>query len=167
MKATQIKVYECGICKKVYFDEKIAEDCCKNYNCEDCGVEIPRYRLLCDTCSLKRKFEKAEKLTKWDGWVYWEGLGYNEGYFRDIGELIEHCEDEGIAVPDWVFTCTPTNHKLDIKYAIEIMLDDAYEDAYEGLIDLDELEEFIDKWNAKQRIVTYYPNYKKILLVKK
>ena len=112
--------------------------------------------------------EKAEKLfpIQYDGWVYFEGLGYNEGYFESVGELIEYCEDEGIDVPDWVYCCKGERHLLDIDSAIESMLDEAYEDARDDLKDEKELYDFVEKWNAKQNITSYYPDYKRIVVLK-
>lgn len=112
-------------------------------------------------------FEKAEKLTpeQYGGWVYVDGLGFNEGYFDSVNALIEHCEDEGIEVPDWAYCCIEVNHELDIYSAIENMLDDAFEDARDCLVDENELYDFVAKWNSKQTVKSYYPDYKKAVLL--
>lgn len=130
-----------------------------------------------DYCSCKEareardnaRFEKAEKLTpdQYDGWVYFDGMGYNEGYFESLNALIEHCEDEGIEAPGWVYCCTEMSHKLYIDSAIERMLDDAFEDARDHLVDEKELYDFVDKWNAKQTVTSYYPNYKRVVVLRK
>ena len=112
-------------------------------------------------------YEKAEKLfpIQYDGWVYAEGLGYNEGYFESVGDLIEYCEDECISVPDWVYCCTEMNHALNIDSAIDSMLDEAHEDARDHLKDEKELYDFIEKWNARQNIISYYPDYKRVVVL--
>lgn len=165
MNSTKIVAYECGVCKKAYFDKRTTENCCKPYHCEDCGVETRRYWTVCDSCITKRKYEKVEKLTKWDGWVYWEGHGCNDGYFSSLDELLEYCYDNEIDQPKWVFVCKKKDHKLNLSHAIDDMLDDAYDGAADRLVDVGELEDFIDRWNDKQDITTYYPDWSKVLLL--
>ena len=152
-------------CNKIYYEKEAAEDCCKPYHCQDCGVETRRYWLRCDPCSEKRKYEKAEKLTKWDGPVYRDGYGHRDGFFYDVGDLLEDCEAEGVNPPEWVFICKEKKHEIDPDQVIESMFDDAYEEAYEDLVDVEELREFIKDWNDKQNIVTYYPDYSRVLLL--
>ena len=111
-------------------------------------------------------FNRAEKLGIWDGWIYCEEIGHNEGYFESVADLLEYCADEGIDVPGWAFICKEIRHGIDADRAIENMLDDAYEYAREHLVDEEELCEFIKEWNAKQDIVTYYPDYTKVVLIR-
>jgi len=168
--AIKTVVYKCSSCKAVYWDEDKAEKCCAPKFCEDCGVEVKKYLIRCKACGLKRKFERAEKLTpeEYDGWVYSEEVdGYNEGYYADVDEFVEHCEDNDVPVPDWVFCCYEHKHRLDIDSALERMTEDAYEGADEHLVDVNELYEFVEKWNAKQNIVSYYPDYKRVVVLKK
>lgn len=162
--------YQCGKCnKKAYFDRQLAEDCCKPRYCEDCGKELdPKwYRTVCEPCHITRLFSKAEKLTEWDGWVYREGYGYNDGYFSSVDELLQYCEDEGEDPPEWVFVCSETKHELDTDNILENMLDDAYEGARDHLVDEKELYDFIEAWNKKQYVTSYYPDYKKVLIIEK
>lgn len=93
--AKGITYYRCPTCNgKDWPKAEDAIKCCAQRYCEDCGVAVKKYRICCEPCGLKRLFDKAEKLQpeQWDGWVCWEGIGYNEGYFSSIGGLIEHCE---------------------------------------------------------------------------
>ena len=164
-----ITVYKCPVCGVAYYDKGVAEKCCVPKFCEDCGVEIKKYLIRCKACGLKRKFERAEKLTpeRYSGWVYSEEVdGYNEGYYADVDELVEYCEDNDVPVPDWVFCCTPYEFKLDIDSALERMTEDAYEGADDHLVDVKELREFVEKWNAKQSIISYYPDYKRVVVLK-
>lgn len=113
-------------------------------------------------------FEKAEKLTpeQYDSWVYVDGYGYNEGYFESVDALTEHCEGEDIPVPEWVYCCREMSHKLDIDSAIENMLDDAFEDARDHLVDEKGLYDFVDEWNAKQTLTSYYPDHKRVVVLR-
>ena len=174
MKVTKTTAYICNaelkypkgaICGKAYLGKERAENCCKPKFCE-CGAEI-KYSgwTVCEPCKEKKQYERAEKLTEWDGWVSWEGYGSNDGYFSSVNDLLEYCEDEEISPPKWVFVCKEQEHKIDIDRVIDIMIDDAYEGAGDHLVDVKELEEFIDGWNDKQNITTYYPDYKRVLIL--
>ena len=160
--------YQCGVCKKAYFDKDIAEKCCVPRLCEDCGKEIESYRIVCEPCYEKRQFDKAEKLTyaQWDGWVQRDGYGYNEGYFESVDDLLQHCEDEDIEPPDWVFCCESREHKLNADDILDNMLSDAHEDARDCIVDEEELCRFVKEWNAKQTVATYYPDYSKVVILK-
>lgn len=146
------KLYVCKHCKKAN----------KNNYC-NCNKAREVRNIARDTAH----YEKAEKLNpeQCNSWVYAEGIGYNEGYFESVDALIEHCEDEGMEIPDWVYCCVEQKHKLDIDCAIEHMLDDAFEGARDCLTDEKELCKFVEEWNAKQNIVSYYPDYKKVVIL--
>lgn len=58
MDVKQVELYACGKCGKCYQDVKFAEDCCKPYHCEICGIETKRYILKCETCAENARFEK-------------------------------------------------------------------------------------------------------------
>ena len=45
------------------------------------------------------------------------------------------------------------------------MTEDAYEGADDHLVDVKELREFVEKWNAKQSIISYYPDYKRVVVL--
>ena len=147
----------------------------KLYICKWCDKPNKSDYCNCDTASRIRTYkamdahyEKAKRLLpeQYEGWIYAEGLGYNEGYFESVDTLIEYCEDEGIDVPDWVYCCEETSHTLDIDSAIDSMLDEAFEGARDHLKDEKELYDFVDKWNAKQSIISYYPDYKRVVVLK-
>ena len=168
MKPTEVTCYQCQECQRIYADPKVAEKCCAPCYCEDCNAALsPKwYRTVCENCNLNRQFERAEKLDKWEGWIHSEHVsGDNDVYFRDTGELIEYCHDTGTEIPPWAFVCKEQWHEIDIDSALERMTEDAYEDAADDLVDVAELEEFIREWNAKQNIITYYPDWKKVVLI--
>ena len=163
---TQVVCYRCGECGQVYVDSGDAVRCCVPWHCKDCGVEVRTYHFRCERCNKARYYREAEKLTEWDGWVFVEGLGHMDGYFRDISELIDYCYDEEIEVPKWAFVCRKTRHELDIDAALEHMTEEAYEYAYDDLRDIDELREFVREWNEKQDVVSYHPDYGRVVELK-
>jgi len=163
----QITAYQCK-CGKAYVDRNVAEKCCAPKYCEDCGAKMSPRRAytVCESCRMKRMFNRAEKLETWDGWICCEEIGHNDGYFESVADLLDYCEAMGVDVPEWAFICKEIRHEIDVERVIENMLDDAYEDAREHLVDEEELREFIKEWNAKQDIVTYYPDYGKVVLIR-
>ena len=51
--------------------------------------------------------EKAKKLKPedYDGPVYCDSIGYNDGYFEDLSALEDYCSDEDILSPGPIFGC--------------------------------------------------------------
>lgn len=156
-------IENCRVCHtgKLYICEHCKET--NKTNCCNCNA----VREIRTKKAMDAHYEKAEKLTseQYDGWVYAEGYGYQEGYFESVDDLIDHCEGEEIPVPDWVYCCKDVRHKIDVDSAIEYMLDDAFEDARDYLVDEEELYDFVDKWNAKQKVKSYYPDCKRVVIL--
>lgn len=167
-----VGVFCCSRCRLVFGDKRIAESCCGDRFC-DCGNKIEeRYYTVCTKCRKvadakreREKFEKAEKVTEWDGFV-WDG----SDYYPDIGELIERYSDDERPLPEYVWTCDATAFAtLTIDRVKDWINDggDAPEDF--DADDLDgwrELEAAIEKFNkANAGCLSYWPNEKKALLL--
>lgn len=68
--------------------------------------------------------------------------------------------------PEFVFVCEKTVFKIDIDFVIRYVAETSHDccedyDIVEHLVDRDELEAFIDKWNAKQTAATWFPDFKR------
>jgi hypothetical protein len=169
-------VWACGECGFISSNEEMAKKCC---SCLTCGTKLDRSRgyTNCDSCrekerakSEEERFQKAEKLESWDGWVYLEGAGYNEGYFRSLGELVDFLEDDEREVwPEYIFICKEQPFPgADIDSIIENVTCEMYEDAADNLNGLEELEKAINAFNeANKNMITYYPDYKRMVKVPK
>jgi hypothetical protein len=170
-------VFYCGECRIIFKDASSAELCCGSYKCEDCGKGTgSRSWLVCDGCRSERdrkreleRFERAEKLTDWDGWVYDEGSGRN-GYHQSVADLLEFYEDEERQPPEYVWACDSTAFAtLGIDRVKDWILDggDAYEDFDpDDLNGLEELSRALEKFNeANAAVLSYHPNYKRAVLV--
>jgi hypothetical protein len=153
----------------------MAEGCCQNKNkCRECGKQSGSW-LVCDECRRKRedakeveRFEKAEKLTKWDGWVYLEGYGCRNGYFESVDDFLDWCACEDDNLPEYIWTCKP-NHFVHADVSdITGRMDDAFED-FDPDCDLHGMEELrvaIEKFNeANKDVVAYEPDYTKAVLI--
>ena len=177
-------IFFCAECRNMKRTETEAAECCAPYKCTYCGTEIPRknYRTACPDCIEAKEREKeaarfaaAEKVEAWDGWLYSDGYGNSEGFFRELCELREWIEsesDEGTEMPEHVWTCDEIRFaSVSIQEVTERIADsgEAYEDFdVDDLHGLDELEAALEAFNrANESVVSYRPNYKRALLVNK
>ena len=179
MNSVEIKAYKCSKCGAAYITKQSANECCEPKFCEDCGIEIPINKYyaskVCDSCKTKRwaeEFDQKEKKRyvkaikcKYQEcpdehkiMMYSESYGYDEGYFYDIDELIEYCESEDIRVPDYCWSTEQINMSIDADSIIENACEELFEDAESHIDNSDrkELQEFLNKWCAKQTATTTY-----------
>lgn len=94
-----------------------------------------------------------------------ESLG-NDGFFDldDIDDYIDSDDDK----PFFVFDCDEDKWKgINIQSVLEDAMEDFYEGARDQINDIEELEKFIDEWNAKQNVCQYYPNFNRIIVLDK
>ena len=175
--------WACGACGVVRADNAAAVSCCWR-NCEDCDVLIPldrAYWMVCSDCSGKRSRARSNKIEadhlrdaklvsacdyalSYDcDWVYWEGHGFNEGFFESCGELEDYCSDEDIDLPDQAWACSPNQLTLDAKEIVADALESGehYEGADENVSEAHWtlLQTILDAWCKDVAIVSYMPNY--------
>lgn len=125
----------------------------------------------------QKRFEKAEKLKEedWNGPVYCDSLGYNEGYFNDLNDLHEYLEgwedDEGDkSIIEFVWTCEVNpSCVLNVDSILESATEEAHESFdYRDLHGLDELRAAVDKFNKlNENEVSWVPNFKKCVILNK
>lgn len=165
------KCIKCIKCNKYYIQKEVADLCCSKdiispKICNQCNKnEIDSYRTICDDCKELNRFKKAEKIEDFDGYVV---TSTDDDYYPDINELKEYYEEQGYDLPKYVYVTKEikwelTNH--DIDNMIENSLENHYEDASDHIVDLKELEDFIEIWNKKQTIVSYEPDYTNVILL--
>jgi len=171
-------VWYCEKCRTVHSAAQLAEQCCQNYKCTTCGADAGKHYLRCESCRDKedqekerQRFEAAEKLTTWEGWIFCDGQGSNEGYFENIEEFMDWLSDEyeeGIPEIKYVWACK-ANHfvNADVGDITERMNDVAWEDwDPETLNGLPELKAALDKFNeANKDVCSYSPDYTKAVLL--
>lgn len=165
-------IFYCSSCRHVKRTEGEANECCTPTKCRYCGKESGRqHYLACESCDRanqakkeEERFEKARKLTEWDGWVYLDGTG-NNGYSESISDFWDNWEsdhDEADEKPAYVWACKENHFAVvDISYITDRIDDDAYEDFNtDGLKGLEELKAAIEKFNeANKDVVSYEPDY--------
>jgi hypothetical protein len=144
-----------------------------------CGKPIERsYHLRCDACCAqmevdkeRKRFEKAEKFTieQYDDPVYWEGhsASMGDGYFADIEEVLDYCENEGVDVPEYVWACTREDMKIDAQGVVECAVENMYEDAYDHIDDkaVAKLQAYLDVWCKEVAIVGWSEDNSRAILL--
>ena len=173
-------IYACGQCgslhsPKVYAGREdiahqaarnAAEDCCTPRHCA-CGAEIHRYWTVCNPCRLRRKLTAATITAEYNGPVYADGVRgeWGEGYSSDIYNLRQSCDDYEDEVPAYCWPCTGKPLRLDVGDIIETACEEHHEDAADQIVGYDDLRAAIERFNAAQTCVTYYPDYSRIIIL--
>lgn len=158
------EIFACGECGTHPHVFDSAKKCCKQNYCK-CGEKIQRYITLCDLCSSQNRVSKAE-VVEYNGGPL--SLELDAVYFSDLDELYEYLEcnfDSKDDWPEWVHPCDKNEFFMDIQNLLESALDEHHEDAYDHLIDVEELDKFVDGWVKKQKLVSWESNWNKKIRV--
>ena len=132
---------------------------------------------ICNSCQRAQgiareneRYAKAVKLEDWDGWVYVEGVGFQDGFFRDTDELKDHCLEDGEDVPTYAWTCSS---KPLVQVDADDILDDIFKDSNEDyerrcISGISEFRDAVKAFNeANKHLLTYDPDYKTLVLLNK
>lgn len=153
---------ECKSCLLQYQHEKE-----KIINKCKCGTEIPYYRTLCDECSEKENFKKAEKI-KFKDYDYDIIFNQCTDEFCTIDEFYEYYEENDTKPPSYVYACIPIRFSLDMYDVVENELEQNH---YEGAFDninldtLKDLQQVVSKWTEKQDITSWEQDYNTVILL--
>jgi hypothetical protein len=165
----------CGICYTLTTDGedalRRAEACCGPNLCA-CGKEARKHYISCPECIAakdaekeRKQYDAAEKLPiqpEDSGMLYW-----GDDYYSSWDEVIDRCESPE-AVPEYVYaTMTRTWHGLDVgdilgRASEEYPVED--ETLADRVTDAKELEDFVKQWNAKQSVVWFEADFKRVVL---
>ena len=170
-------VFACDRCKFTCKARGYAESCC---SCSRCGQPLESaerkwgHGHMHDACFAVDRQEqdaereaKAEKVEAWDGWVFTEGGGGQNGYFSDLDEYMAHCEAEGVR-PEFVWTADEVAFPgLDLEHILEGLAEEMnYEDAGDNIVGTEALGAAIEAFNAANaRNVSYDWNMKRMVRV--
>lgn len=137
-------------------------------------------------------FQNAEKLTEWEGWIYWEGSlkdvedfsdeWARDGYWESVDDLLssiaaynaegkeEDADEYCVEIPSYVWCCRACclAHTDARDLFAERLEKKTYEDAWDHLpaVAVAELQEALDKFYAKtDKLVGYLPDYSKALIL--
>jgi hypothetical protein len=146
-----------------------------------CGTPVVVGRTSCNACWLLRLqereqevFEAAKKVTIEeypDQPVYWDGslhgMMIGDGYFLNIEEFLDRCEEEGVDLPPYVWATRATTLAMSADFLLEHAMQEHHEGARDTLpTDAEtELQEILDEWCSKQKTLTWEADYKMAVLL--
>lgn len=187
-KGQPTNIWACGKCRSLTLGHGLintreaAEKCCEPDKCRHCGKDIEHnkpFRVLaheeCERADRRRKeverLEKAEEVTSgYDSWLYSDDVtGYRDGFWTDMGELLDHLEDEeDIERPEFVFCCHEISHLIDLGHVLENLCEEGYDEMADRL-ETKELEKAIEAFHElnKDALRSYQPDYKRKVRVPK
>jgi hypothetical protein len=155
-------IYACKWDEAVKASYEAAERCC-NRRCEDCGKRIDEkiYYTVCVECRPAReaareqaRFDKAKKIPEsdYDGWIFYRG-----DYYADLDALEDHCEQNALEWPEYVWSCRKLEFEINAESVIASALEEHHEDAGERISreQETELQTFLDAWCAKQGVSSW------------
>lgn len=156
-------VFYCEKCRCVKRTEEEANECCQPYICKHCGKETGRnYWTICHECEALRdaqqeadRFQKAQKLTEWNSWVY-DGAEY----YESVEHYLETRDD--LPIPAYVWACKENRFAIaDVSDITDRIEENGYEDFdADDLKGMDDLKAAIEKFNeANKDVVSYEPDY--------
>ena len=172
--------YACGSCSQVFrplgrkpeflrLAREAADRCCKPKCCADCGVQIRPTQDFCDRHLELRPLFRAQYVSPWqyDGAVFSRELvEVHGGVFSHVGELIDYCDLNAEPLPPYVFACRERHWPgLEVAIALRDSLTDHYAGAGHDVVDLGDLVTFVESWNARQTIVSWSPDFSRVLLM--
>ena len=171
---TPSKVWYCGKCRLTAHDESMANRCC-DPRCDSCGEPCSQYSSVCESCRRKQieaseveRRAKATVLDSWDGCIYAEGYGYQDGYFQSIEDLLEYLEeaDDDLEWPRYAYVCEP--EQIAIVDAGSIYDNFEWPDGmdYDDLNGTKEFEAAVDAFNkVNENVVAYVADMKRVVLI--
>lgn len=171
-------IWFCEKCRSVAPSKYIADQCCENYKCSECGADTGgRSWLICDACKKAKRqreesdrFAKAVKVdpSKYDGAVYCDGYGYHDDYSLNIEELEDWCDCEGVPLPEYVWACTSEPIvSVSVGDVISLFEDRAYPDwDADRIFGVDDLKNALKKFeDANAGEVAWHPDFSKAIIL--
>lgn len=170
-------VWVCSTCNVIFSarhggkDE--AESCCV---CRHCGRPAPRddkdcYTRMHHDCWQEQNAERqakrlaeAEEFAEYDGWVFLDGVGPQDGYFASAEEAEEYIWDtleDGEELPQWAFCCEREEPRFpDAEDIVERVTDNLYEGAADDIEGIEALERALERFaEVNKDLHSWTPDY--------
>jgi len=175
-KPDSLENYACGKCHVFYAGERAEADaCCAPRACA-CGAVIEeRYYSACAACRAitestreAEEFAKATKVTyaEYDEEVvFWDGHGSGDmggdGFWSSLETVLEHCDQEELARPMFVWGVSRTYLSLDARSILESNLEsqEFYEDAYDNIPgpEIEALDAYLKALCDRLKLHVFFP----------
>lgn len=175
----QARGWMCGECLRLYLHshygtetEERARVCCqRDCDWKDCTTPRRQHSLFCEVHAVeararseRARFELAEKVENYTGALYVPSEdGPQEGFFASMGDLLDYYSEKDR--PEYAYVTWEDRASCSASDVIENALSDHHEDARDGIDGEEELQAFLEAWWAKQKVVTWRPDYKRVVLI--
>lgn len=117
----------------------------------------------------KERYDRAEKIAPdaYEGWVFWEDHGDDEGYFVSVAGLLSWCKGYAVQPPAYVFACIPMTMSMNAEWIIQDALEEHHEDAGDSISQesRDELQALLDAWCKKQTVKTWFVDRQRVVIL--
>ncbi len=128
-KDDQNRSWVCGACNTVWFDEELAEGCCRPGKCSKCSASTVPGGSLCVSCVDRDRvvheeglFRAARKIPYSDyerRYIYWTPPGLADGvFFSSRTELEKYCEARKCKPPRWCWAAEEARFLLDAEHIL-------------------------------------------------
>lgn len=174
MELVEVKAYKCSKCGGAYLSKDVADKCCEAKYCEDCGKELPYkwYRTICSSCSDKREYDRATKISYNDYIVHHKDDYYTlcigDKFYTDIDDLFDSLdEDEFEEIEHCNGVC---KERMELNYDDILTNFEENVDIEDWQVDKEgynELKVFLEQWNKKYGTDRYSCDNKVIVLIDK
>ncbi len=170
------RIYACGPAQAHEAARRAAEQCCVPPTCSVCGVEIEKPWTKCARHRERDALRRAVPIlaSEWTDPVHRDDMGGDcgSGYSSNVAHLLGWWDAENwVEVgplpepPAWCWPCKPTDFQLDLERILENALEEFHEDAGDSLVDTEELYAFVEAWNKKQTLTTWYPDHTRVVVI--
>jgi hypothetical protein len=174
MESVGIKAYKCSKCGGAYLSKDMADKCCETKYCKDCGKELPYkwYKTVCLSCSDKREYDRATKISYNDYIVQHKDDYYTlcigDKFYADIDDLFDSLDEDEFEEIEYCNGTYKDRMELDYESIIDEMIEESDMDEFEvDKSGYDELKQFLIGWNKKYGTDRYSCDDKVIVLIDK
>lgn len=160
--------------------EKEAQEHCRR-KCLQCDQRVEaKHFLLCPGCRQRRglqreeqRFQEAQKLSLEqypNHPVYWAGHqgSLPGGFFADIEELLDYCEDKQLDIPAYVWACQFKPFEFDVDRVIDLGLE-GHHPGVRDRIDWNArscLQAYLQVWCKERKIRSWYPDHARAVMLR-
>lgn len=172
MNPIEIKAFTCAKCGRGYTDKLTAEKCCETKYCEDCGKELEYkwYRTICSSCSDKRNYDKATKISYSEYIISHKDDYYTlcigDNFYSDIEDLFDSLDEDEFNEITYCNGVYKEYMELDYESIIQEFEENTDIDDWQ--VDKEGYEEFklfLEQWNKKYGTDRYSIDDKVIVLI--
>lgn len=172
--------WACADCGAVYggaLAEKTAREHCAQRIC-DCGQVLKEHYTICVDCLMLSEMEQRDAERERDlataEQIRWQDYdsemqicsSTSGDFYPDADTLLDSEEDIGLDEPwltTWAWACTVKKLHVDARDVAQAALNGHDEEAYIGDKAIEDLQELLDAWCAKQDLETFFPDYTRIV----